>query len=74
MSTCLAMEEMIQVSCCIIYQARLDSQGLPFYRKMAKGLGGKELIFLWIAKSFDSQEFLTDVQLTHADPADQRFA
>lgn len=51
------------------HQARLESQGLPSFRKMAKGLGGKEAVFLWIRKTFDSSEFITEIQVTHADPA-----
>ncbi|CAM9258818.1 unnamed protein product, partial [Laminaria digitata] len=54
-------------------QARLDSQGLPHYRKLAKGLGGKDPVFLWLLKSFDSQEFITEVQVTHADPGNASY-
>ena len=54
---------------CTPHQARLESQGLPSFRKMAKGLGGKEVVFLWIRKTFDSSEFITEIQVTHADPA-----
>lgn len=53
-------------------QARLESQGLPSYRKMPKGLGGKDAVFLWVEKSLDSQEFITELQITHADPASRR--
>eukprot|EP00903_Cladosiphon_okamuranus_P017842 g16420.t1 len=50
-------------------QARLASQGLPSFRKMAKGLGGKECIFLWVRKTLDSSEFITEILVTNADPA-----
>ena len=51
-----------------ITKARLESQGLPSFRKIAKGLGGKELVFLWLRKTLDSAEFITEIQVTHADP------
>ncbi|CAM9889073.1 unnamed protein product, partial [Sphacelaria rigidula] len=54
-------------------QARLASQGLPHYRKMTKGLGGKEVVFLWFTKSLDSQEFITELQVTHADVGNARY-
>lgn len=61
---------MLVLWCSILHhQARLESQGLPSFRKMAKGLGGKEVVFLWIRKTFDSSEFITEIQVTHADPA-----
>ncbi|CAM9417452.1 unnamed protein product, partial [Hapterophycus canaliculatus] len=50
-------------------QARLTSQGLPSFRKLTKGIGGKEGVFLWIRKTLDCSEFITEVQVTHADPA-----
>ncbi|CAM9947978.1 unnamed protein product, partial [Ectocarpus sp. 13 AM-2016] len=48
-------------------QARLESQGLPSFRKMSKGLGGKDVVFLWVRKTLDSSEFITEIQITHAD-------
>lgn len=50
-------------------QARLESQGLPSFRKMSKGLGGKDVVFLWARKTLDSSEFITEIQITHADPS-----
>ncbi|CAM9663007.1 unnamed protein product [Ectocarpus sp. 4 AP-2014] len=50
-------------------QARLESQGLPSFRKMSKGLSGKDVVFLWVRKTLDSSEFITEIQITHADPS-----
>lgn len=59
-------------ACDLGTQARLDSQGLPHFRKMAKGLGSKECVFLWVRKTLDSSEFITEIQVTHADPGNAR--
>lgn len=60
------------VKSCVEQQARLESQGLPCFRKMTKGLGGKDCVFLWVRKTMDSSEFITEVQVTHADPGNPR--
>ncbi|CAM9555822.1 unnamed protein product [Discosporangium mesarthrocarpum] len=51
-------------------QARLASQGLPHFQMIKKGLGGRDVAFLWVMRSLDSSEFITDIQLSHANPDD----
>ncbi|CAM9387981.1 unnamed protein product [Chrysoparadoxa australica] len=49
-------------------QSKLQSQGLPHHVKVTKGIGLRDVIFLWIRKSIDPEEYITDLSLTHGNP------
>ena len=47
----------------------LQSKALPCYAKLDRAINNEGDCFLWFETTKDTKEFITDIQLSHADPA-----
>lgn len=47
----------------------LLSKALPNYKKLERAINNEGDCFLWFETTKDTKEFITDIQLSHADPA-----
>jgi hypothetical protein len=50
-------------------QHRLKESGYPYYDKLSKGIGRTEAVQVWVRKTIDADDFLTQLELSHSDPA-----
>jgi hypothetical protein len=50
-------------------QHRLKESGYPYYDKLSKGIGRTEAVQVWVRKTIDADDFLTQIELSHSDPA-----
>lgn len=47
----------------------LAEKGLPFYRKINRGIGSQGDVFIWVEMTTNSAEFVTHIDISHSDPA-----
>jgi len=48
-------------------QAKLQADGMPFFRRVSREIGLHDQIVIWIEKTVDQEEFLTDIEVAHTD-------
>lgn len=51
----------------------LLSKALPSYTKLARAINNEGNMFLWFETTKNTNEFITDIQLSHSDPANELF-
>ena len=47
----------------------LAEKGLPFYRKINRGIGSQGDVFIWTEMTSNSADFVTHIDIGHSDPA-----
>ena len=52
---------------------KLAADGLAHFKRMEKGIGQHTQIVVWIEKTIDQDEFITDLQLSHTDPDNEHY-
>eukprot|EP00520_Triparma_pacifica_P006431 CAMPEP_0118647516 /NCGR_PEP_ID=MMETSP0785-20121206/8649_1 /TAXON_ID=91992 /ORGANISM="Bolidomonas pacifica, Strain CCMP 1866" /LENGTH=832 /DNA_ID=CAMNT_0006539617 /DNA_START=63 /DNA_END=2559 /DNA_ORIENTATION=+ len=48
-------------------QSTLQTQGMPFFRRIGREIGLHDQIVIWVEKSVDQDEFITDLELSHTN-------
>jgi hypothetical protein len=54
-------------------QSKLQSEGMPFFRRIGREIGLHDQIVIWVEKTVDQEEFLTDLELAHTDPENPNY-
>jgi hypothetical protein len=47
----------------------LADKGLPFYKKLNRGIGSQGDVFMWTEMTTNSADFVTHIEMGHSDPA-----
>jgi len=53
--------------------SRLQSEGMPFFRRIEREIGLHEQIVIWVEKTIDQEEFITSLELGHTNPESDLF-
>ena len=48
-------------------QSTLQTQGMPFFRRIGREIGLHDQIVIWVEKTVDQDEFITELELSHTD-------
>jgi len=46
----------------------LAEKGLPFYKKLNRGIGSQGDVFIWVEMTSNSADFVTHIEMGHSDP------
>jgi hypothetical protein len=48
-------------------QAKLQAEGMPFFRRIGREIGLHDQIVIWVEKTVDQDEFLTDIEVSASE-------
>ena len=48
-------------------QSSLQSQGMPFFRRIGREIGLHDQIVIWVEKTVDQDEFITSLEMSHTN-------
>lgn len=54
-------------------QSKMQSEGMPFFRKIGREIGLHDQIVIWVEKTVDQDEFITDIELSHTNQDNEEY-